>query len=316
MTVESTIQAKFGRFKRSKGKHGVEFIVTCPFCKKRDKLYINPAHGTYYCFRCGEAGGTETLLGQKFNLEPETNTRPQPLPTNVVPPGELITLNELDDQHPARRYLARRKRDIAELTEVYGVRYCWSGKLFAQLYNTTNTLIFPIWFNGQIVGWQSRLLYDPDKLTDEECALQNLAKDEDGDWVKPPKYWTSPGLPKGRILYNYDWARQGNLVVLTEGVFDSIAIGRCAVASLGKDIADNQIELLRLYWDLVILMLDPDAADKMTSLLVSLRDVKTVMVTLQGYKDPGEAPRDQIWIQIGETAAKQGINIFDYRFTL
>jgi hypothetical protein len=60
--------------------------------------------------------------------------------------------------------------------------------------------------DGKLVGWQSRLLYTPDNMTDDECEAMGFVKDDDKDWVKPPKYWTSPGLEKGRVLFNYDWA--------------------------------------------------------------------------------------------------------------
>jgi len=72
--IESRITKKFGKFKKSKGKKGLEYIVKCPFCQKAGKLYINPMHGIYVCFKCGEAGSAESLLGQ-FNLATQVQTR-------------------------------------------------------------------------------------------------------------------------------------------------------------------------------------------------------------------------------------------------
>jgi DNA primase len=142
------------------------------------------------------------------------------------------------------------------------------------------------------------LLYDPDKLDDRACEALELIKDEDGDWVKPPKYFTMPGLDKGKIFYNYDWARQSNMVVVCEGVFDAIAVGRCAVAAFGKGLTDEQVNMLRAYWDLVVVLLDPGDAEKEMIALSKKLPVNTLYMMLRGYKDAGEAPREEIWRQI------------------
>lgn len=317
--VESRITKKFGKFKKSKGKKGLEYIVKCPFCGKNGKLYINPMHNLYTCFKCGEAGSAERLLGQ-FNFQTQEAVRQilTPLPTDIPLPGGLCDLMQLDSNHPASIYLAHRGFDAKELNNNFGVRYCQSGRMFAGIYNTSNTLVFPIWMDGRLIGWQSRLLYNPEKLTEQECEVLALPKDDDGDYVKPPKYWTSPGLEKGRAFFNYDWACQSDVVVITEGVFDAMAVGRCAVATLGKGVTDYQARMIMARWKVAVILLDPGDADQEMLQLESRmgRVLHAVRIDLKGYKDAGEAPRSEIWAQIGETAHKQGINLLDYRIVI
>lgn len=314
--IEVALTRKYGKVKRGKGKNGPELIITCPFCKHKYKAYVNVMHGIFHCFRCGEAGSVDRLIDYKPNLtQPEVVPVIKPLPTDTVMPGSLMELHELDSEHPAMKYIHRRKFDPVELNDVFGVRYCSEGRWFAEKYDTTNSLIFPMWMNNKLIGWQSRLLYDPDKLTDDECAVMNMPVDEDGDYVKPPKYWTSPGLEKGRILFNYDWARTSDVVVICEGTFDAMAVGKCGVATLGKGVTERQIRLIMAYWKVAVLLLDPGDADaEMRALMFKMQHLMPVVnVDLQGYKDAGEAPRRAIWEQIIDTAERQGLNLFKYK---
>jgi len=318
--LEPLLRRKFGTVKRSRGKNGLEYIVDCLFCSKRQKLYINPNRGLYICFRCGETGRIEDILGRGKYARPEVAPPVHvPLPEDIEPPGELQSLQSLSPDHPAVQYIKQRKFDLVELNNVFGVRYCASGRVFGGIFNTTNTLIFPIWMDGKLRGWQSRLLYDPDKLDEKQCDALGFMRDEDGDIVRPPKYFTAPGMTKGSVFFNYDWARKGDLVVVCEGTFDAMAVGRCAVATLGKGLSDEQMRRLRWSWRLAIVLLDPGDADgerDKLALRLQFGLDAVIRMELDGYKDPGGAPRKEIWKQIGEAAHEQGIDLFSYRFII
>jgi hypothetical protein len=173
-------------------------------------------------------------------------------------------------------------------------------------YDTSNTLIFPLYWTDLrnnrpvVVGWQSRLLYSPDDLNESEYHDYGFCRDDAGEWIVPPKYFTSPGMEKGRILYNYMNARAFDYVVVTEGVFDAFSVGPCAVSLFGKCPTDAQIRTLLNYWDHVIMLLDPgDASDEMEKALLHLhRAVAVTVVNLTGTKDAGDLPRAEVWRQI------------------
>ena len=299
----------FGRYKTSSGKNGREYVVDCPECDGKSKLYININKGAYVCFKCGYTGSSARLLGLSDRITFKPKER-KPIRTDIQMPGELQELTHLEEDNPALLYLGQRGFDHKELNDVYGVRYCYYGRSYADgLFNTTNTLVFPLWMHGKLVGWQARLLYDVDELTDEEMGLLGFKQDDDGDYITPPKYWTSPGLEKGRLLYNYDWAKANDVVVVTEGVFDSLAVGKPGVATLGKRVSEAQIQML-INWPLVVLLLDPDAYDDAVALKYEIeKSTIVLLIRLEGYKDAGEAPRMALWQQIAEEAARCGVNL-------
>jgi len=313
--LEGALRTRYGDVRKSTGKKGINYIITCPVCHKKRKCWITPSVGIYHCFRCDSVGSIRDLVGNTrvaFN----TNIRAQARPVRAMAePGVLVDLTTLADDHPATCYIHKRRFDVRELSTIYGVKYCLEGRKFAEIYDTTNTLIFPFWMDNKIVGWQSRMLYTPDDLTDEECSGMGYIKDDDGDWIRPPKYWTAPGVEKGKILYNHDWARQSQVVVICEGVFDAISVGRNAVATFGKSVTDDQLNMFKAYWDAAILLLDPgDALPDMRRIHMSLSStIPTVIVMLKGYKDAGEAPRTEIWKQIWDTSIKAGLDLSKYR---
>lgn len=313
--IEQQLRAKFGPVKRSKGKYGIELITTCPVCGK-PKLSVNPDKGVYQCWRGCMRGGLRSLIADAEYARARDLPRNIPLPKNIPSPGDLARLSEFEDDHPLTLYLENRGFDPLLLEEQYGIRYCIRGEEFAGgVFNTTGTLVVPMWMSGKFIGWQARLLYNPNDLDDRTCEAMGFKQDPDGDWIRPPKYFTSPGLDKGRALYNYDWARKSRMAVVCEGVFDAWAVGRCAVGAFGKSVSDEQANLLKAYWDMLVILLDPGDAEKEILKLVSnlSKTVPTLPVRLEGYKDAGEAPRTEIWLQIGKAAHDRGIDILAYQ---
>lgn len=313
--LEAVLHSRYGDVKRATSKKGINYIITCPVCHKKRKCWVTPSVGIYHCFRCDSAGPIRDLVGDT-RVTLNTHTRVETRPVRAMAePGLLTSLTELASDHPAINYIRKRGFDVKELNDVYGVKYCVEGRRFAEIFDTTNTLIFPFWMNNKIVGWQARMLYTPDDLTEEECAAMGYNRDDDGDWIRPPKYWTAPGVEKGKILYNYDWARQSQVVVVCEGVFDAIAAGKNAVAAFGKSVTDDQINMFKAYWDAAVLLLDPgDALEDMRKIHMALNTtIPSVIVMLQGYKDAGEAPRAEIWRQIWDACDKAGLDLAKYR---
>lgn len=322
--LEAQLKRKYGnRYRKGKGKNGLEYKICCPFClrnvgkeDRKYKLYLNPDIDRANCFRCGHKGRVSDLFKdlKLAEAQPFIRLPPAPLPADVPAPGELHALSELPNDHPCLNYLRGRGLRPAVLEQYYGVRYCSAGRNFAGVFDTSNTVVFPIWMDGRLVGWQSRLLYTPDKLTEDECEALGFRLDGDGTHVRPPKYFTAPGMDKGRVMFNYDLARQSDVVVICEGPTDAIATGPCAVATLGKGVSEHQARLVKSYWKLAVTLLDPGDADReMQALYGALyTTMPVVKVSLQGYKDAGEATTEEVWRQIYDTAARSGIDLLKY----
>lgn len=321
---ETYIKRRYGnQYRRLRGGHGAEFAINCPFCVRRagkvdvkKKLHINPEHAVWRCWRCNSKGRLDELFTD-IAREQEAG------PAYVVPearrgiqhPGELIDLGSLDDNHVAVRYIRRRGYDPSALSRVFGIKYCSVGQKFMQgMFDTTNTIVFPVWMQGQIVGWQARLLYDPDQLSPEECLSLGFKTDEDGRIMRPPKYFTPSGFDKGKALFNYDVARTGEVVVVCEGPLDATSVGPLAVGTFGKSITAEQARLIKPFWKLAVVMLDPGDADaESQSVMLDLAaSMRVIQVRLEGYKDPGDAPTLEIWRQIDAVASRYGIDLGDY----
>lgn len=308
--LEQELTRRFRRVRRTRGRNGLELRICCPFCRDRKfHMYVNAEKHVYNCYKCMKSGKLQDLIGETAFVLPKTPVELEPPPLREIKaPGTLVSLLHLGYDNPAVQYLTQtRKRpfELEELEKVYGACYCSQGRKIRTSdfeFDTTNTLVFPVWMNQKLVGWQARLLYDPEKLTDKECEAMGFGKDEDGDWKRPPKYLTSPGFAKGSALYNFDVARKYDYVVVTEGVFDAMSVGGPGVATFGTGISDQQCTLLKTYWNTVIILLDPDGTDKAASDVFNAihRAVNVVHVKLKGYKDPGDAPRDEIWRQISD----------------
>ena len=314
--LEAVCRAKFGFVKRSMGSNGLEIITRCPRCGRR-KLSINAVTGIYRCFHGCHGGHVERLLEDvKLGLL-SMPTPIQARPVDASMPGTLVPLTELANDHHAVEYVRRRRLDPVYLENNYQIRYCSEGRSYARgLFNTSNTLVIPVYMGGKLMGWQSRLLYDPDKVPESDCAAMGFIQDPDGGYLRPPKYMTMPGMSKGSILWNYDLAVNSEIVAVCEGVFDALAIGRCAVATFGKGVSDTQCgQLATMNRKLILGMLDPDAEKENISLCASLsaRGVPSLPVNLKGYHDAGEAPQLEIWKQIDSTMKSNGLKLEDYK---
>lgn len=307
--LEAELSKRFGTVTRSQGHNGLELICDCYVCGEH-KLSVNAVSGIYKCWRGCCSGTVRKLLNKKV---PMTSAPAKKVERKFgyIDPGTLVPLATVGDDSPGAVYLKARGFDYRMLGRDFGLSYCSQGRKFHHgLFSTTNTVVATVVMDGRAIGWQARLLYDPDKLDDARCAMMGFAwNPEKRKYKRPPKYFTMPGMDKREILWNYDNARRSDVVVVTEGVYDAIRVGRCAVATLGKYVSEKQVALLQQYWRHVVILLDPDAAKEATRLRAMFGPtVDAVPVTLKGYKDAGEAPREEIWSQVFDACAAAGVD--------
>lgn len=312
--LQAELEKRFGVVTRSQGHNGLELVCDCPVCGHH-KLSVNAVSGVYKCWRGCCSGHVRKLLKTHVAMT-TAPVRVEKRDYGYIEPGTCVNLTAVDANNPAAVYLQARGFDYRELGRTFGLQYCSVGRKFAKgLFNTSNTVMIPVVMNGTTVGWQSRLIYDPDTLTDAQCGLIGLPwDDEKRKYHKPPKYFTMPGMDKRFILWNFDQARKSEVVVVTEGVFDAVRVGPCGVATFGKSVSDQQVALLQQYWKAVVVLLDPDAAKEADRLVRRFGPtVRVVPVTLKGYKDAGEATWEAIWTQIWDAFEAIGDSLGNYR---
>ncbi len=145
-------------------------------------------------------------------------------------------------------------------------------------------LIIPHFFEGSLVGYQSRWL------------------DEDRP-KKVPRYTNTRNFPKSETLFGYDQARESadSFIYIFEGsksVTQMKELGYSAVATFGSEVSDLQLELL-MDFDYLVTAFDNDSEGlKATHRVVNeLKDTVAVYVCeMEGLPEKGNVadlePRD------------------------
>jgi hypothetical protein len=272
---------------------GEYYCVRCPFCNDHSpRLWINHVYASEvhkgrreythlaicYNEQCMRVPGRfeqleQLIFGHGQHLKPRACTlapvtepfTPQP----IRPPGTVIPLSELPDDHPARVYVRERNFDAQQLTDLFNVGLCISVDE-PRLASAKGRLYIPVTYRHELVGWQARAV-NPHAL---------------------PKYLNAPGMRKSTLLYNYDQAQSQPYVIVVEGVPSVWRLGKAAVALFGKTMSLAQQDLIARTWQNkpVILMLDHDAKDEMTRAteLLGKKSMQVVPVSLPDSRDPAD----------------------------
>jgi hypothetical protein len=287
------LKNKFGGAKKG---NGYWIRIKCPTCTPSDAVKMK--RGVHLrtlstnCFICRKPISWEDIFGDT-PITPATGgtliedkEHPQ---ARTWPCKGLVPISALPEDHPAVKFLAKDFiTDRLSLWTNHRVGYItaedsidiWFEKFDGSRtsVNTANSLVFPVYYSKELVGWQIRF----------------VPGTPHGDRMGKMRYLHV--LKKGNYLYNYDNAREYSSVVLVEGVKKAWKFPN-AVASLGKGITERQIQLLQ-HWDEIILMYDGDAktqqqAEFLRSQIVLNRKCVNVNPTKYGFASPDEMTSEQ-----------------------
>lgn len=264
-----------------------ELMFNCLWCQERGeptpdtkhKLYVNVGtkFGTYHCFRCGKSGHvheTSTEERQRFFSEPVRFTDHQVLhefyrPKKVAAKPEPELPSGFYPIAPGMRawdYLLERGLTPAEI-EFYDIG-------IAQ-----NRIIFPDYLDGKLAFWVGRA-YDESRPAHQ-------------------KYFNVPGVPRTDKLYNLgrflkDGHRQ---VIITEGPISAIMAGRDAIATYGKQITPQQLQMLQaLPVERYYVALDPDVSKEhaiAVARTLSQTRRAVALINLPPRMDPADLGRER-----------------------
>jgi hypothetical protein len=290
--------------------NSISFILACPKCSKREKLYIRKSDGRFVCWVCAEtigfkgkaewclteltgkpvaelrrelygAGQGPSSLYLDIHIEDwfdESDELPMFIPDalpEVLPDPGFRDLNSPQGK-PGLDYMVSRGIPLMVAME-YGIQYWPSQK----------SVVFPAVAEGKLIGWQTRVI-GPTRWFDGDSGVE----------VKIPKAITSVGLKKDRTFMFGDRIT-GDHAVLCEGPFDALACHLIGgnVASLGKAVSHTQLELLKnsgikkLY-----LALDPDAFVESRKVLQEVSRSLAVydLRPPEPYEDIGAMPMEEV----------------------
>jgi hypothetical protein len=242
----------------SRSKQGVEFYICCPFCVKLGKspdtgyrLGFNIKKNLYHCYRCESRGKLKDIAELGLLVHYTSNPSLDELQETIKDmmdnskKTEFVSYDLEKMSWPidpvetevAYRYMLTRGYSPEELIR-YKVRV---GKSYLEGAKTikrwSGRIVFPFFYRDKCIYMVGRAYTG-----------------------KEPKY-INPDAPKGLIVYGIDEVK-GKTVILCEGIISAHsaerATGISAVAVLGKDPLDLQLQRIRDKCEVIYLSFDGD----------------------------------------------------------
>jgi len=120
-----------------------------------------------------------------------------------------------------------------------------------------------------------------------------------GRSVEGKEFQNTPKLPKSKVLFNLHRVKSSKTVYVVESSFDAIRLDQCgfaAVATLGSNVSNIQTDLLKKYFNDIIVIADNDeAGGNMVSKLQERLDSRVSVIKLEKkYKDIGDMEDESI----------------------
>lgn len=185
-------------------------------------------------------------------------------------------------------------------------------------YKPYDELIIKRLFNNVAESERAQNYFAYRKITQQSCAKFSLGYSDKQDMVTIPvhspdgmplgfvgrsiegkEFKNTPGLPKAKVLFNLHRVKNSDKVYIVESSFDAIRldqVGLPAVATLGANISSTQIELLKKYFNNIIVIADNDeAGNNMKTRLIERLGSRISVITLdEKYKDIGDMDDESI----------------------
>jgi DNA primase len=120
-----------------------------------------------------------------------------------------------------------------------------------------------------------------------------------GRSIEGKDFKNTPGLPKSKVLFNLHRVKTSSKVYIVESSFDVIRLDQCgfpAVATLGANVSNVQIDLLQKYFNNIIVIADNDeAGGNMKSKIIERLGARVSVIQLdKEYKDIGDMSDEDI----------------------
>ena len=263
-----------------------DYIIFCPFHanNRTPAGEVDKNNGTFFCFSCHKIADLVELVmhvsgrtyfesvrfikdkEQEGNLEQEVNKQLYKKP-DFVPFDELILkrlYNNLLSSERAKDYFKYRKL------------------------NTISWAKFSLGFSEK-----------QDMVTVPVHSPDGIPVGFVGRSIEGKEFKNTPGLPKSKTLFNLNRVKTADRVYVVESSFDAIRldqVGFPAVATLGANVSNIQIELLQKYFNNIIVIADNDEAggNMKSKILEKLGSRVSVIKLDKQYKDIGDMSDEDI----------------------
>lgn len=210
------------------GGNGVDEVqFHCPKCIERKgtpdrkgKLYVNVKSYKFICFRCGfkgrisKTGSIDTSKYYENDLEIENQKLSHEI-YEAIEGGDKfklkIPVSKVTESESATSYLLKRGFSYDQM-EYYDMRVGNLNQEFGRIIipNEVKNLVY----------------------TDTYSARSFIDQ--------TPKYHNPCGIKKSEVVFNLHRIREGDTIIVVEGVLTAVAAGKHAVSTLGKTMSRSQ----------------------------------------------------------------------------
>lgn len=285
-SIEEEILSLFNNYNVSiQTASGEELNVYCPFHKNTHSaaMYINVRTGLWQCFNpsCGKKGNFRQLY---FNLT-----------------GKQYSKNVINDNYNLEKQLNNYLYKIEEIEELsidtVSVDYDSQINLLQTMLErglAVETLKhFEVGFSVE----KNRVVVPVRSHNYKLVGLIGRAVDSS----QQPRYLYNKGFKRAEVLFNIHNAKNHSTVIITEGSVDCMFVHQAGypntVATLGAAVSKNQGDMLKRFFDKIILFCDNDEAGiAMQCAMIEMCRGKEISVASipDGLKDPAEMSKEQI----------------------
>jgi len=264
---------------------GEELNVYCPFHKNTHSaaMYINTRTGLWQCFNpsCGKKGNfkqlyfhitgktySKNIVNNKYNLEKELNYY-----LNKTEDTQELSIDNLLIDFDTQIHLLQTMTERGLTVETL--------KHFEVGFSVEkNRVVVPVRsYNYKLVGLIGRAI-EPSQ---------------------EPRYLYNKGFKRADVLFNIHNAKLFNSVIITEGSIDCMFVHQSGfpntVATLGAAVSKFQGDMIKKFFDKIILFCDnDDAGMAMRYAMIEMCRGKEISVASipDGLKDPAEMNKEQI----------------------
>ncbi len=263
-----------------------EYIVFCPFHgnSRTPAAEISKTKGTLFCFSCQKSADLiETVMhtsgrtyfeAARFIKSKETQTNLESeITAQLVEKPVFVQYDEVQIKRLSQQALQSPRAMSYYLNRLIDEK---SINKFSLGYSEKQDMVtIPVTSpDGMLIGFVGRS-------------------------IEGKEFKNTPGLPKSKTLFNLSNVKTSNRVYVVESSFDAIRLDQCgfpAVATLGANVSNSQIDLLQKYFNNIIVIADNDeAGGNMRNRIVEKLGSRVSVVKLdKQYKDVGDMSDEEI----------------------
>jgi DNA primase len=267
-------------------EYGTDYIVFCPYHNnnRTPAGEVSKDHGMFFCFGCQT---TKTLIefvmytSNRTYFEAVRYIKSKEQETSIEESVNKALINKPEFVQYDELLIKRLNNQALESPRA--IRYFEGRKITKESIDKFS------------LGYSEKQdsvtipIYSPDGL-----CIGFVARTVEGKEFK-----NTPGLPKGKVLFNLHKIKTSNIVYVVESSFDAIRldqVGFPAVATLGANVSAAQIRLLEKYFNSIVLIADNDDAGMIMrdKLIEKLGPIVTSVYIDKKYKDIGDMDDEAI----------------------